>query len=356
MKRDADVGDTTFSTITDVMRASVDELQIIRSIGPKRARQIKQSAKAWVSEWRDERFDDGERVTLVADGRGGYEDDAGNWVDRPDAFSLLQKRKDNFNVRKAIEGCIEESGWDPSDGDTVAWVGGGDACGDHFAHWFQHQQYFGDADIERRDELFQTEWRKYNAIKEGNRPMDEIPSFFDITLRSDIGGALAAKVRNLELAEWSDKVIICVDCDIYAQFIAYMCEQVDTDYEIIYQIYNDGFDGAPLGTTKYNPAPELTPFEPNFKDTVVRSWQGDDEPEEKTPEERREEREEKAMQEYDRQAEQQDGIPGNAPERADEFIDGAFAQVDEDSRLDDDDLTKADPGGTGKGQNEDKWA
>lgn len=315
--------DTEIRTIRDLAVASIDELMQVWSVGSVRAAQIKGSAQGWMSQLRKIRSDLGgsKRVAIVADGRG--QDVNGN--QRPDALTFLEQSLDDFNPRKCIDDALDHVDIELDDGDEVAWVTGGECAGDHVAKWFQYMTMFG-ANIERH--TIATPWDKYRPWIEGDeRPTTKNIPFDFVEQPSDVSWGLAPMERNKELAQWADVVVIVVDSGIYAGGIRKQCDYEDTTCETFLEISNDGGDDStPLRLNEYSPDPEMTVWEPEEEQTVANN-SVDDKPSD----------------------------VGEAPSRDEPFIDGAF-DGDETRVQDRDDITKADPGGSGLGKTKDKWA
>jgi len=314
--------DTSISTIRDLAQASIDELTQVWSVGTTRAAQIKGSAQGWISQLRKLRQDLGgsKRVAIVCDGRG--QDINGN--DRPDALTLLEQTRDD-NPRKVIDDAIDQLEIGLEDDDEVALVSNGECGGDHVSQWLQYKQMFGE-NLQRR--IIDTPWDKYRPWIEGDeRPSTGNIPFDFVEQPDDVHWGLAPMERNKELAQWADVVVIVVDSGIYAPGIRRQCKYEDTECKTFLEVTNDGGDDeTPLGVNEYSPDPELHVYEPDEDETVANSTTTD-----------------------------RPSTVGEAPSRDEPFIDGAFDG--DDQRVQDrDDITKADPGGSGLGTNKNRWA
>lgn len=384
--------DLDITTIEQLAETSLDELQTVRSVGPVIARKIRGSAQGWMNQYEQLQedafeehrgFDDVDqstssgpnrrRVAIFADDRGG--------TDNTGAFQIIAKQYGEEVVDEVIDDALTHADIDLDDNTTLGWAKNSGDGGRFIQTWYDRRVATGHVLFQHK--RFDTPWMKYRRHLE---PMSCVPDRFtereDVETIDDVPPehrppkltpsdvpfpfieqqrdlrwsnqqekssiwSLAPRERQREMVEWADKVVIVVDSG-GGDSIRRDCKYTGTPSETVFdlQITPEGVAG-------------INEYDPDRVDNEVPDQPTD--PNEQFHEEpthangsQRGSQATKAGPHDDH--EDVGKRPGRDPASDDNFIDGAFAEIDEDSRLDTNDIAKADPGGSGLGKKKDDFA
>lgn len=369
---DCPYNDLDVVSIRQLAELSIDELTQVRSIGVETATRIKGSAQGWINQRERNQeeyfeqhrgFDEVEvttssgpnrrRVAVFSDDRGG--------TDNTGAFQIIAKQYGEEVVHQVIDDALSQAEISLTEETTVGWAKNSGDGGRFVQSWYDMKSATGDTLFKHK--RFDTPWAKYRrhlepmscvtdrfADRDDVETIDDVPPehrpdrlkpsdvpFPFIEQPSDLTWstqsekskiwALAPMERRQEMCEWADQVVILVDSgggDSIRKSARVAGTPCTTAFDL--QVTSDGV----AGIKEHDPDGDYDTFEPDPEHQVAN--QRDDSS--------------KPVDESDIK---------EGPEKDDAFIDGAFAQVDEDSRLDTDDVAKADPGGRGLGSKKDAY-
>lgn len=314
--------DTELDNVEKLARAEVDELMEVWSVGPVVSRRIKGSAQGWLAKRKKEReqLTRDKRVVVVAG---------------QDVFESVRDDKVEMDL---VGEALGYAGVDLDNTLDIGYITGGDMGGDVVSRW--HTKAW-ESNRNMKKTSFETDWDKYARFLDPMRFVDDdwqekhevwevedVPAGrmpetaklssipFDVTTKDEVEWWMAPAERTNRMVEWADEVVIVIDGQ-YADSFRRACDYTNT--------------------------PCTTVFEVTGKSGKLGMWEPEDDPVTFEPDE-------------DEQVTGGRGVASGADLDSDDH----FRQVPNDTdeaRLNGkrNDISQADPGGSGEGKNKGRW-